>query len=69
MSMHDEADAYQTYVLRMWRVRCQGKWQWRVFIKSPHTAERHAFGSLEQLFDFLSEKCEQQNSVVEGEMQ
>ena len=58
--MRDEPDAYQTYVLRLWRARCQGKWQWRASLESPHTAERQWFAGLEQLFTFLIERCESQ---------
>ena len=58
--MDDEPDAYQTYVLRLWRARCQGKWQWRASIESLHTGERHSFASLEQLFAYLSEQCDRQ---------
>jgi hypothetical protein len=56
--MSDEPDAYQTYLLHLWRARCQGKWQWRASIENPHSGERHAFASLEQLFAYLSDKCE-----------
>jgi hypothetical protein len=52
MSMSDEPDAYQTYVLRLWRARCQGKWQWRASLESPNTGERHTFASLPQLFAY-----------------
>ena len=61
LPMDDEPDAYQTYVLRLWRARCQGKWQWRASIESPHTGERQLFASLEQLFTFVSERCESQS--------
>jgi hypothetical protein len=64
--MDDEPDAYRTYVLRFWRVRCQGKWQgaavlgghWNASLESPHTGERQVFASLEQLFAYWSEHCE-----------
>jgi hypothetical protein len=58
--MSSEIDAYQTYLLRLWRARCEGRWQWRAFIESPHTGERHGFASLEELFAFLSQQCEGQ---------
>jgi len=57
MPIDDAPDAYQTYVLRLWRARCQGKWQWRASIESPHTGERQWFASLGQLFAYFSEKC------------
>ena len=60
MPMNDEPDAYQVYMLRLWRARCKGKWQWRASIESPHTGERQWFASLERLFAFLSERCEAQ---------
>ena len=66
MSMSDETDAYQTYLLRLWRARCQGEWQWRASIESRHTAERHVFGSLEQFFAFLSERCDGQDMETQG---
>ena len=40
LSMSDEPDAYQTYVLRLWRAKCQEKWQWRASPEGPHTGER-----------------------------
>jgi hypothetical protein len=58
--MSDEPDAYQTYLLRLWRARCRGVWQWRASLESRHTGERQVFGSLEQLFTFLCERCEGQ---------
>ena len=58
--MSDEPDAYQTYLLHLWRARCQGQWQWRASIESPRTGERQLFAGLEQLFAYLSEKCDSQ---------
>ena len=58
--MNDEPDAYQTYVLRLWRARCKGRWQWRASIEGPHAGERQCFASLEQLFAFLRERCDRQ---------
>ena len=58
--MSDESDAYQTYLLRLWRAQCGGKWQWRASLESRHTGERHLFAGLGQLFAFLGERCEEQ---------
>jgi len=58
--MDDDPNGYQTYVLRLWRARCQGKSQWNTSIESPHTGERQVFASLEQLFGYLSEQCGRQ---------
>lgn len=60
MATNDEADAYQTYVLRLWCARCKGRWQWRAAVESPHTGERHCFASLEQFYAYLCERCERQ---------
>lgn len=60
MAMDDEADAYQTYLLRLWRARCKGRWQWRASIESPHSGERQGFASLEEFYAYLSEQCERQ---------
>ena len=64
--MDDEPDACQTYELRLWHAKCQGKWQWRASIESLHTGERHAFASLEQLFAYWSEQCERQVPDLPG---
>ena len=58
--MSDERDGYQAYLLRLWRVPSQGRWQWRASLESRHTGERQAFAGLEQLFAFLGERCEGQ---------
>ena len=58
--MSDEPDGYQAYMLRLWRARCKGQWQWRASIENPHTGERQVFASLEQFFAFLCERCDSQ---------
>jgi hypothetical protein len=60
MPMRDEPDAYQSYLLRLWRAQCDGIWQWRASLESPHTGERRAFAGLEQCFAFLRERCDRQ---------
>ena len=55
--INEEPDAYQAYLLRLWRVPCKGEWQWRASLESPRTGERQVFASLEQLFAFLCERC------------
>ena len=66
--MSDEPDAYQAYLLRLWRVPYKGKWQWRASLESPRTGERQVYASLEQLFAFLCERCDSQvgNKPEEG---
>ena len=67
--MRDEPDGYQAYLLRLWRVRYQGRWQWRASIDSPHTGEQHNFGTLAGLFAFLKDKTRQETprSGVDGQ--
>ena len=50
-------DGYQAYLLRLWRAQCQGRWEWRASLESPRTDDRQLFASLQQLFDFLRERC------------
>jgi hypothetical protein len=64
--MSDEPDAYQAYLLRLWRVPYQGKWQWRASLESRRTGEHQVFGSLEQLFSFLGERCDGQDRQTRG---
>jgi hypothetical protein len=66
MPMSDEPDAYQTYVLRLWRAKCEGQWQWRGSLESRRTGERQVFAGLRQLFVFLSERCEEQDKETRG---
>ena len=65
--MDDEPDASQTYLLRLWRIRCEGKWQWRASVRSPQAAERRSFAGLEQCFAFLRQQCDAQDGETRGE--
>jgi Ser-tRNA(Ala) deacylase AlaX len=58
--MSDERDGYQAYLLRLWRVPSQGRWQWRASLESRHTGEHLLFAGLRQLFAYLTERCESQ---------
>ena len=59
--MRDEPDDYLAYLMRLWRVLYQGRWEWRASIDCPHTGERHSFGTLAGLFSFLEDKTSQQS--------
>ena len=54
--MRNQPDGYQAYLLRLWRVRSQGRWQWHAYIESPHTEDRQSFGTLAELLAFLKER-------------
>jgi hypothetical protein len=62
----NEPDAYQTYVVRLWRAQCHGVWQWRASLESPYTGERFTFATLEQLLALLNERCDGQGSARGG---
>jgi len=58
MAMDDQPNGYQTYVLRLWRARYHGEWEWCASIESPHTGERQVFAGLPQLFVYFRELCD-----------
>lgn len=47
---------YISFLLRLYRVRGQEGWSWRVSLEDPLTGERRTFPDLQALFDFL-EAC------------
>lgn len=51
--MRSEQQHYLAYMLRLWQINNGGEPVWRISLESPHTGERHGFGSLELLFAFL----------------
>ena len=55
--MNDETHDYQAYLLRLWRSKSKGQWQWRASLESPHTGERQSFTGLEQCIAYLRELC------------
>ena len=50
--------SYMAYLLRLWRVKEEGKTTWRASLQSPQTRERRGFASLDALFDFLRQRTE-----------
>ena len=54
--MDRERNGYQAYLVRLWAVRSGGQRVWRAALESPHTGERQAFATLEELFTFLEAK-------------
>jgi hypothetical protein len=47
------------YILRLWYADESQTAEWRASLEEPHTRERFGFSSLEQLFAFLMEQCEE----------
>jgi hypothetical protein len=44
---------YLAFLLRMWQVNSNDYTVWRASLENPHTGERHAFASLEDMCLFL----------------
>lgn len=44
---------YLAFLLRLWRVNDEDYSIWRASLENPHTGERHAFATIEDLFTFL----------------
>lgn len=51
--MDEDQRSYISYLLRLQRVRSQGRWVWRASLESPATGERQRFPNLPSLFAFL----------------
>lgn len=51
-SQEPKCNKYQSYLLRMWKDGENG--EWRAFLLTIPTQERHHFANLEALFDFLN---------------
>jgi hypothetical protein len=49
----EDQNDYQSYLLRLWRVRDDEETAWRASLKSSRSGELVGFGSLEDLFEFL----------------
>ena len=54
--MSDEPDAYQAYLLRLWRTGSKEKAVWRASLECSDTRQRKGFASLDDLFEFLREQ-------------
>ena len=47
------------YLLRLWQVRCEKGFAWRASLESARAGERQGFASLDELFDFLRRRTEE----------
>lgn len=54
--MISKKPGYQSYLLRLWPVKQQGRASWRASLENPQTGERLGFASLERLFAFLEDQ-------------
>lgn len=61
---HDD----QFYLLRLWKTGLEGGPSWRASLESPNTGTRQGFISLQDLFAFLSEACEEDSAPAQVEL-
>lgn len=55
-SSFSPGQAYQAYLLRIWRELPDGRW--RLTLEDPHTDERHAFNNVDLFIQFLLDMTE-----------
>jgi hypothetical protein len=65
-AMTDQQPRYLAYMLRLWEARTGGEQVWRASLESPHTGERQAFASLEELFALLREQTGSSQTETAG---
>lgn len=64
-ALADERRGYQSYLLRLWESKEEGKHVWRASLEIPGTGERQGFPTLQAMFAFL----EEQTGAAEGQGQ
>jgi len=57
-----EQTSYQSYLLRLWRVK-EGEEGWRASLESAQTGERRGFATLDALFDYVRSQTRAEWSV------
>lgn len=62
--MVEKQAKYIAYLLRMWQEERDGQLIWRASLEAPGPGERHAFASLETLFEFLQAQVDGLNSTT-----
>jgi len=61
-----EQPAYQSYLLRLWRVKA-GEEGWRASLESAQTGERTGFATLDALFDYVRSQTRAESSLYSCE--
>lgn len=54
--MERDPKAYQSYLLRLWKVPANGGFTWRASLEHPESGELEGFADLRSLFDSLRER-------------
>lgn len=66
--MNDLKPVYRlSYLLRLWRVAGSEGLGWRASLENPETGKRTGFPSLEALFAYLMDRCEQLSDLPDAE--
>jgi hypothetical protein len=47
---------YLSFLLRLWKIKQNGKDIWRASLEDPHTGEQRGFASMGLMFAFLMEQ-------------
>jgi hypothetical protein len=53
VAMFTDQPNYESYLLRLWQVRQDGKTVWRASLESTRTGARENFADMKQAFTFL----------------
>lgn len=62
--MNPAAIQYQSYLLRLWKVRADSTPIWRASLESPMTGQREGFASVRDLILYLAEQCDEDLSAL-----
>lgn len=52
---------YLAYLVRLWR---ENETNWRGTLENPHTGQRYAFASIEELLSFLKQQTSDHNDEL-----
>jgi len=66
MNIDQECDRYISYLLRMWRVRGEGKWVWRASLERPKNGKVEGFPDLESLITYLRREAGEEVNQSRG---
>lgn len=61
----EHQDHYQSYLLRIWLVEEESKFEWRASLENAHTGERQGFTTLARLIAYLESHTEVIRSEAE----
>ena len=62
MEIPDKQNYYDAYLIRLWCVDDFSRPVWRMMLENVHSAERHNFNCLDDLFLFLGNQIQSQST-------